>query len=426
MQIKIGLIVTFVIFSLSINVDAQQVDQPDVNEPTAANFFGVGARAMGMGGAQIAVATDATALVYNPAGLARVPRIEISAGLAYQRFKNRTGYFESTNPYYNNNFSLTNTRLSSANIVLPIPTYRGSFVLALGVNQVRNFDKILDYINPNKQESTNRGEAGGLYDWSFGGAIDLSPQVSMGLTLNYWSGKYEYTLLSDGVYNSNDTSYSYQWNDDITDNYSGYNAKFGARIQPNQVLVIGATIETPVTYTIKESWLELTDNIFYSPFQDSIHESPDEGNSKYKFTLPFSFGLGISASIKNITLATDINYTDWTQMEYKRIAEKSDYNRIIKQVYKDVIRWHIGSEYTIPKIGTSLRVGYYQNPFPFKSAWIKSDRSYFTCGFGLLIDQVTTIDFALVHGSWEIRNLSGDLASKNTVNQIFVSTAYRF
>ncbi|MDZ7373688.1 MAG: PorV/PorQ family protein [candidate division KSB1 bacterium] len=46
---------------------------------TAAQFLkiGVGARAVGMGGAFVAVANDATALYWNPGGIARLPRNEL-------------------------------------------------------------------------------------------------------------------------------------------------------------------------------------------------------------------------------------------------------------------------------------------------------------------------------------------------------------
>jgi len=43
-----------------------------INEVVAGNFFGGGARAMAMGGAQIAACDDGTALIYNPAALGRV------------------------------------------------------------------------------------------------------------------------------------------------------------------------------------------------------------------------------------------------------------------------------------------------------------------------------------------------------------------
>jgi long-chain fatty acid transport protein len=424
---RIEIIIAVIFCLLFQNVSAQTGDQPDVNEPSAGNFFGVGARAMGMGGAYIAVANDATALVYNPAGLAQVRRIEFSGGLTHQGLKNRTGYFDSAIPYYNNSFLQSNTRFSSGNIVLPVPTYRGSLVFALGVNRIGSFDRTLDYVNPQEHHSFIRSESGGLYAWSFGGAVDLSPQVSIGGALNFWSGKYDYSLLADSAYYlQGGLLWSYRYNDAITDRYSGWNVKLGARIQPNKFLVIGGTIETPVTYTIKEDWLLLTDTVFYQPVYQLNQYPPGEGNSEYKFTLPFTLGFGVAINLRDLTLATDLVYTDWTQMEYKRLAEKSDANRIIKEVYKDVLRWHMGVEYTIPQIGTCVRAGYFQNPFPYNSPWIKSDRRYLTGGFGILIDQVTTIDLAWVHGSWETNDFSKDLASKYTTNQIFLSMAYRF
>ena len=41
---------------------------------------GAGSRALGMGGAFVAVADDATAAMWNPAGLVRVTRLELEAG----------------------------------------------------------------------------------------------------------------------------------------------------------------------------------------------------------------------------------------------------------------------------------------------------------------------------------------------------------
>ncbi|MCK4223639.1 MAG: hypothetical protein KAX39_00565 [candidate division Zixibacteria bacterium] len=422
---RMGIIIAVLFCWFFQNAHAQEWEQPDVNEPSAGNFFGVSARAMGMGGAYIAVANDATALVYNPAGLAQVKRIEFSGGLSHQRLRNKTGSLEFTTPHFNHSFLQTNTRFSSANIVLPVPTYRGSLVLALGVNRIGSFDRTLQYVNLEKNDSVTISESGGLYAWSFGGGIDLSPQVSVGAALNFWSGKYDYALLADSTYDEGTESWRYRWDDAITDRYSGFNVKLGTRIQPNKFLVIGGTIETPVTYTIKEEWLQLTDTVFYRPSYDWKEYPPIEGNSEYKFTLPFILGFGTAINVKNVILAADLNYAGWTEIEYKRFFPRSSANRVIREVYKEVLRWHIGAEYTIAQIGTSLRAGYFQNPFPFKSPWIKSDRHYFTGGFGILIDQVTTIDVALVHGNWEINDFSKDLASKYITNQIFVSVAYR-
>ena len=45
------------------------------------NDTGVGARAMGMGGAQIAAVEDVTAVIHNPAALARIQDLEVQLGL---------------------------------------------------------------------------------------------------------------------------------------------------------------------------------------------------------------------------------------------------------------------------------------------------------------------------------------------------------
>ena len=44
---------------------------------------GVGARALGMGGAYTGVASDYSAIYWNPAGLAQMQYSEFSAGLSY-------------------------------------------------------------------------------------------------------------------------------------------------------------------------------------------------------------------------------------------------------------------------------------------------------------------------------------------------------
>ncbi|MGB2979704.1 MAG: hypothetical protein WBC77_00455, partial [Candidatus Zixiibacteriota bacterium] len=90
-----------------------------VDEAAAGNFFVIGARALGMGGAHIAVASDATALVYNPAGLARITRIEFSGGLTHQRMSNETifGSRPQTIVGLDDGRLQNNTRFSSANVV---------------------------------------------------------------------------------------------------------------------------------------------------------------------------------------------------------------------------------------------------------------------------------------------------------------------
>ncbi|KPL01015.1 MAG: hypothetical protein AMJ91_02155 [candidate division Zixibacteria bacterium SM23_73_3] len=391
-----------------------------VDEAAAGNFFVVGARALGMGGAHIAVASDATALVYNPAGLARVTRIEFSGGLTHQRMNNKTKFALQAQQEmgFDDGRLQNNTRFSSANVVLPVPTYRGSLVLALGVNRVKSFDRTMQFFTEDDDTSRTaiESETGGLYLWSLGGAVDISPNISVGAAINLWTGKDSYTWFYDRIPIAS-SGPGITIDDAIKDRYSGFNAKFGFRIQPNKYLILGGTIDSPVTYTVEEDWIEITDGVGGSEYADGTYE--------YKVSLPFGLGAGFALQFENLTLAGDVNYADWTQMEYKRYEYAAEANRLIKETYIDALRFNLGAEYLIPSVGTSLRVGFYHDPLPYKSRWVEKNRNFFTAGVGFLIDQVMILDIAWAHGSWELQEVTPELTEKYTTDRIFVSVAYR-
>ena len=69
---KLSTFVTMVTFGLSGTALAG-------NYANAVLDIGVGARALGMGGAFVALADDSTAVYWNPAALPRVPHVEIAA-----------------------------------------------------------------------------------------------------------------------------------------------------------------------------------------------------------------------------------------------------------------------------------------------------------------------------------------------------------
>ena len=85
-----------------------------VEEITAGNFFGYGARQMAMGGTGL-MTNDGTSLFYNPANLARIPRIEIHYGMSHQKFDDKS-YFRPLRKIVDYN-----------NIIPSVNTYTGRF-----------------------------------------------------------------------------------------------------------------------------------------------------------------------------------------------------------------------------------------------------------------------------------------------------------
>src|SRR4029079_5726097 len=88
-----------VLLSLGVVADAAAGDKGLVDSETFSgfqfNFNNPGARALGMGGAFVAVADDATAVVANPAGLVILQRPELSAGVKFPRFTNSFSAFSN-------------------------------------------------------------------------------------------------------------------------------------------------------------------------------------------------------------------------------------------------------------------------------------------------------------------------------------------
>ena len=77
-------------------VSAQEAVPQKVISASTPNPVGSGARAVGMGGAFIAVADDATAASWNPAGLTQLKKPEIS--FAYSYFKRRDDFSSRSHP----------------------------------------------------------------------------------------------------------------------------------------------------------------------------------------------------------------------------------------------------------------------------------------------------------------------------------------
>ncbi|RKX23418.1 MAG: hypothetical protein DRP51_00395 [Candidatus Zixiibacteriota bacterium] len=438
---------------------AEYIEQ--VEEITAGNFFGYGARQMAMGGAGI-MAIDGAALFYNPANLARIPRIEFNFGLSNQRYKDistvrpirrevdysgavtQSGIlsprFEGFQPVLSSaENSKINTRVNSAIITIPYPTYRGSMVFGIGMTRGINFDRVFRLSHSDRSASGDiialgdEFQSGALTQWGAGIGIDLSPRIAFGGALYLYTGKHnynwEYALDSLDVL-------SYEAEDLIVDKYLGFNMKMALSMRLNHYLTLGLAVETPLIFSVEE------ESSSYR-LLDGVVIEDDYSYTEYDIKKPFVFSGGLSAQFNNATLMADFDYTDWSQLEYGDNIEMEKENINIRSYYRDVIRFRLGGEYVFPQAGLSVRAGYFSDPLPIKSSFVNQNRSGFTFGLGLLVDQVMTIDVAFVHGSYErnsdfiyssVKDDQDNMISSHNLivdeevsyNRLYLTTAYRF
>lgn len=382
-----------------------------------AGHFGVGARAMGMGGAAIAVSEDFSALYWNPAALAQVRRIEICGGLSHQRYTCQTTYCGNDAKDRE-----SNTRLNAIGMVFPVPTYRGSLVFALGAGRDRNFDAIF----VQRGYSTEDGwwqegreiQSGGLLAWSVGGAVDVSPTLSLGAAINLWDGDYNYdwdAFFADtrDIWtewpNDYDTTYIH---DVKSADFDGVGIKLGGLLRLSRFVKAGMTISSPVTYDISGELVMRIRDVFDDGDEDQYRETVYFQN---EISTPWEFGFGMAWSVPTFLMAADLRYADWSQMKF---------NDQPLEDYQETLSLSVGGEYILPKVGTKVRAGYSSEPIAYTVPEIVEDREQYTLGVGFLVGQVMTLDLAWVHGTWKTSQSS--LTEKDEVDRVFLSVAYRF
>lgn len=461
---KLVLIVTM---AICFNLNAQFA------EDAAAlldNQYGFGAKSMAMGSAFTAVSDDYSAIYWNPAGLAQIKKMEFYAGLSHLSFENDATFLG--NPF-NSNESFT--KLSSLGLVFPIPTYQGSLVFALGYQRIKDFDNTLQfsgyntnsndlffsfeennnlvdyYFDKDIQQEELVQQDGNLNNWSFAGAVDVSPNVSVGATLNFLTGNSSYlfdylqTDINDSFpnatvdpnFNRNMDYHSYALSQKILTDYSSFQIKLGALLRPSSFFKVGLNITLPSTINIVEQYNDNDVIVFDDGFEDALVGDPSE--FEYDVSLPFQFGLGGAYTFDDLTVSLDLEYLDVSQVEFELpsdVSLSSDYsalldeNKRIKSKYDQKLKLKAGAEYFWRDQNLMFRGGYMLDPSPLKDAPSDFDRQFLTAGLGLIVDKQFIIDLAFMHGTW--KNFSSDIYTPDgteediTYQKIYLTTSFRF
>lgn len=398
--------------------------------------LGIGARAIAMGGAFGAVGDDYSASFWNPAALAQVRRLEFAGALNHLSRENLASF---SNASFADEF--TQTRLNEIGFAYPVPTYRGSLVFSFGYNQAKTLDANFSFgeiFNDLPQDSVSQAwrerETGRLGAYTVAGAIDLSPNLSAGIGLNFWYGRDEYLFTErerdiEDIYTFND----FRRDDQIDSQIRGFNATLGALLRVNPMLKLGATIATPITYRITEEWSTRE----RTTFDDGDAEIfDDDGVYEYKIRSPYTFSGSASLNLPLLVIAGQVEYNDWTRISYRTdppIAglTREEANEAIEEDYRATTRIRLGAELTLPGTATQIRAGYFRDPAQFSFSTDEDDREFYSLGLGFLLDKQIKLDLTYVHGQWTEKNAGLNdfvtaLDEKITFNKLFATVSVRF
>lgn len=305
------------------------------------NVVGSGARALGMGGAFIAIADDATAASWNPGGLTQLERPELS--LVYNWKWLNEDFTSSSHPELDGEFDVNFNEINYFSFVYPVRrTFAGrNLVFSINYQRKYDFDRDLDLefransvgafgtIVGNKS-SIDYSQRGGLSALSPAVGFELTNKLSVGLAVNIWNE----SILPDNEWKVRNSQRSLAringrpigfWtgtsNDEDFENFEGLNYTIGLLYKPNARWSIGMRYDTKFSADV-----DYKNVVRLRTTAGNFGLTRDERPQEYTF--PSAIGLGVAYRFPNdkLTLSMDVTRREWDQFEIR-----DPYNRSFAQ-----------------------------------------------------------------------------------------------
>src|SRR3990167_10575167 len=251
--------VTLVIQSAQTSFAQFSLTPPIINSTPLP--VGSGARAIGQGGAFIAVADDATAASWNPGALIQLERPEFSIVGSYLATQQDSTSLELGNE------SVSRGDLNYVSAAYPFRIFRKNFVVALNYQQVYDFHMNLDYDSTmpfgagsvtNRINFESKGGVGALTPAI---SMQVIPKLSIGAAVNFYTdeffGDYAWrktiTLTRSRLLAGTPFTASGNW--EITyKNFQAVNVTTGLLWdvweKEDKILTFGAVYDTPYTANV--------------------------------------------------------------------------------------------------------------------------------------------------------------------------------
>ncbi|MCK5862846.1 MAG: outer membrane protein transport protein [Candidatus Hydrogenedentes bacterium] len=451
---------------------ASGVHAQSVDIMSSPNVVGSGARALGMGGAFIAIADDATAASWNPGGLTQLERPEIS--LVYDFKWNSERFSSRSHREIEGTYNVSFNGFNYASGVYPIQrTIAGrNLVLSLNYQRQYDFDRKLNFHYRDVLGLTGGNVAGfrstikyrqqgQLSSLSPAIGFELTQRLSLGVTFNIWDesllpeNEWEIQLDERRVFNINGAMNPWSWTrfsmQEKYTGFRGFNITVGALYRATERLQFGMVYHSKFTASVN--------------YERRVHIWGGAGNGfvtgrrSQEIVFPSAIGFGASYRFPNdkLIIAMDVTRREWDQFIIHDPDNRQINRRRISGVtglppdqndVDPVYTVRFGVEYVfvnkkkaIQNLLPSVRAGAFYDPEPASN---RSDNffglgrgdgkpdDYFgiSLGAGVLIKNRVNIDLAYVYrwGDGVRRDTFGFSGTSAEVEQhtVYISTVVYF
>jgi len=306
---------------------------------------GSGARAAGMADAFVAIADDATAASWNPAGIIQLELPEMSVAGSYNAVSE-----EFDVPYHDETSSsnfVDNYDLNYLSVVYPLPFLILNRNAVVSLNYQRKYDFSRDFqFRVNRASVDRRGrvsnglnlrdfeQEGGLSTITPAFAMELTQKLSLGVSVNLWRSsfisengwKQRYTASGFDLSRFLTSYYSNTINEEYSD-FSGENVVIGALWRINNHWSLGLRYDSAFTgkanYQAQSSSYALTLPSRQMPFPTDASnylfvQTPWSTREKRSIRLPATWAVGTAWRVNDrLTLSFDVTRTDWNDFFVK-------------------------------------------------------------------------------------------------------------
>ncbi|TGE15663.1 OmpP1/FadL family transporter [Hymenobacter elongatus] len=428
--------------------------------------FGGTARTLGSGGANVAVGGDLGSLSTNPAGLGMYQRSEFSFSPGLGLGSTESKAFGTTTTDVRNSLHIGSLGAAFAKRRPdsdPTPWRGGTF--AIGLTRVNDFNQSFRYggkpaINQDilQRLSEDRGEAlddlaydtylterdskgtyipadfsktgelsqqetvlttGSQTQYDFGYGASYRDQLyvggAIGIVTTTFNSTSTLTAADPAQPDPNTTGTAFgtlTYRETLETRGAGLNVRVGAIYRPNDILRIGAAIQSPTYMGFSETYGSSLNTTFDRAVvvdgksYTSASASTDPGEFSYVLTTPFRASGGIAAVIgKHGFVSGDVEYVDYGQARLSNdnsdpaAVNTFDFgpdNDNVRQLYRSTMNVRVGGELRFDVF--RLRAGYARYGDPYKENAFDRTRNYFTAGAGIRQNNFF-VDVAGVYGT---------------------------
>ena len=379
---------------LTTNALAERNPLEGIEIPSSINPVGSGARALGMGGAFIAVCDDATAASWNPGGLIQLEKPEVSAvyGFVYRDEDNDFG----DHPEASGSQSVDYSNLNYLSAAIPFQAADRNMIVSLNYQHLYDFHRDWDFKYQSDASAVSDPwdfdyrQDGKLYALGLAYSAQITPTFSAGVTLNYWGDflsdsqwKQKYDVSSVINKSGDQTTALYQVEEEF--DFSGWNANLGFLWRINETWTVGGVFKTPFTADIDHTTRDTT--VISSPdFAPPPVYRVDTHSEE--LDMPMSYGVGIACRLSDrFTVSADVHRTHWDDFEYEDYQGRKTSpisGKPSNESDIDPTTWfRLGAEYLFigDQFVVPVRAGVFYDPAPAEGS--PDDYYGFSLGSGL-------------------------------------------